>query len=229
MSASHQVKKSISIVAVPALIFIAGLLWGSAQTVSLINSKQSSKLSRVTFFNHFPVNTEFVMVGDSLTQQGIWNEMFPDVTIANRGVNGNTTSNVLNRIETIVATKAKTALILLGINDLHQNISQEETLANYKAIVEQLQEAGMEVVIQSTLECAFIRCGAELKQVRALNIELEKYANANNIKFIDINKNMTTPKGGLKKNLTNDGIHLSGEGYYHWSKAIAPIFDPAPE
>ena len=49
---------------------------------------------RSDFFKYFSPNVDVVMIGDSITQLGIWNEIFPNVKIANRGVGGDATENV---------------------------------------------------------------------------------------------------------------------------------------
>jgi len=57
--------------------------------------KTTKKLTnRLEIFEEFSPNVDFVFIGDSLTNSGQWNEFFPAISIANRGVGGDTTADV---------------------------------------------------------------------------------------------------------------------------------------
>ena len=73
---------------------------------------------------------------------------------------GNTTRNVLNRLDSIISTKPNSVFIMLGINDIHRkNFTLEETVTNYKAIIDRLLVEDINVYIQSTLSCYRLSCG----------------------------------------------------------------------
>ena len=55
---------------------------------------------RYTMFQTFSPTSDVVMVGDSLTADAPWNEIFPKVQIANRGIGGDTTDNILVKAPT---------------------------------------------------------------------------------------------------------------------------------
>ena len=58
---------------------------------------------RYTMFQTFSPTSDVVMVGDSLTADAPWNEIFPKVQIANRGMGGDTTDNILLRMDTVLS------------------------------------------------------------------------------------------------------------------------------
>ena len=72
------------------------------------------------------------MIGDSIIQNAIWSEIFPNVKIANRGVASDNTENVLNRIDTILAVNPSKALIMMGIIDIHSSINIDKILNRIK-------------------------------------------------------------------------------------------------
>jgi len=160
------------------------------------------------------------MIGDSITQGGIWSEIFPNITIANRGVEGDTTEDILRRMDTIYDVKPRKAFVMVGINDFYRGFTVDEAFVNYKKIVSNLNDAGIEVFIQSTLECSKFTCFDNLQKVRSLNKKLSEYATQKNITYIDINKDLTSVSGGLLGRYTQDGIHLTGEGYFVWEKNL---------
>lgn len=178
---------------------------------------------RSDFFKYFSPNVDVVMIGDSITQLGIWNEIFPNVKIANRGVASDTTENVLNRIDTILAVNPSKALIMMGIIDIHSSINIDTIMENYIKLIKKLEAENIEVIVQSTIECSINTCGENLIKLRKLNLKLKKYCEENQILFVNLNKGLSTISEGLIKKYTWDGIHLTGSGYLEWSKQIVNI------
>jgi len=176
---------------------------------------------RVTQFSYFHPQREIVMIGDSITQGGIWSEIFPNVSIANRGVWGDTSADILRRMDTIFNVNSSKAFIMLGYNDITNGLSVSEILVNYEEIIEKLRYKNTEVIIQSTLECSITKCSEKLKKIRELNQKLESYANRNSLVFININKELSTEDEGLLLSYTRDGVHLLGGGYSVWAASIA--------
>src|SRR5262245_34317709 len=177
---------------------------------------------RLTMFQTFSPTSDVVMVGDSLTAAAPWNEIFPKVQIANRGIDRDTTDNILLRMDTILSVSPKKALIMVGINDITGGASLDSVFQNYREIVKRLQQASVTVIIQSTLECSKDVCGDRVYQVRVLNKQLEDFAKRNNIVFLDINADLSSPSDGLLSNYSYDGIHLLASGYVKWSEKIRP-------
>ena len=179
---------------------------------------------RVTLFDYFSPEVDVVMIGDSNTQHAIWGEIFPNIKIANRGVEGDTTEKILQRMDTIFSVKPKSALIMVGFNDISIDISINEIINNYVKIIEELKTNNINVVVQSTLECSRTKCGDKLDKLRQLNQKLEEYSSAHNLVFVDINKLLSSTKEGLlSKYATYDGIHLTGEGYSVWAEQISNV------
>lgn len=177
---------------------------------------------RNTVFQTFSPKADVVMIGDSLTQGAEWSEIFPEIRIANRGIGSDTTAGILQRMGPIHAVNPEKAFVMAGINDLYAGKTTEEILANCAAIVAQLQDNGVEVYIQSTIECSRDKCGPTLDGIRQLNAGLKAYAEQHGISFIDLNEGMTTEQDGLLHQYTHDGIHLLGPGYAVWAERIEP-------
>lgn len=197
------------------LVSSGSLLSGTYLMRYVAQTKPSNSL-----FEAIQTQSDIVMVGDSLTQDGLWSEMFPAVKIANRGIGGDRTIDVLNRMGPILATKSKKAFILLGLNDFAYGVSVDQVFSNYIKIIQALQKNRMTVYIQSTLECSRATCGTQDDMVRALNLKLQAYAKENKIVYIDLNKVLAPKNTGLLPIYTYDGSHLSGRGYAQWGALI---------
>ena len=177
---------------------------------------------RNTIFQTFSPQANVVMIGDSLTADGEWSEMFPQSKIANRGIGRDRADNILLRMDPILAVNPNKAFVMVGINDIGYGQSVDTIFSNYTNIVQQLTDKGITVYIQSTLECSKSVCGDRLDKVRDLNTRLSTYAEQQKLSYININAGLTTEKDGLLKDYTYDGTHLLGSGYLKWSKTIAP-------
>lgn len=100
--------------------------------------------------------TTIVAFGDSLTAGfgAAEGEDFPallsrslGVPIINRGVPGETTADALRRVDQVLADDPRVVIVFLGGNDLLRRTGREPMLANLRRIVEQLQDAGVFVVL----------------------------------------------------------------------------------
>jgi len=177
-----------------------------------------------SFFDTFGVYASIVMVGDSLTDGAEWREMFPGVAVVNRGVDGDTTAGVLRRMDAITSTRARKAFVMIGINDFKEARTVDAVFNDYRGIVSRLNEGGMRVFVQATLLCneakaEWISCTAIQGRIRELNGRLAGLASPN-VVFVDINAGLAGA-GGLKPELTYDGVHLNGEGYRIWRDEIS--------
>lgn len=69
---------------------------------------------KISFFEqHGNHQYDVVFIGDSITDSAEWEDLFPSLKIANRGIAGDTTKGVLNRMDTIYSTNAKKAFIMI--------------------------------------------------------------------------------------------------------------------
>ena len=160
---------------------------------------------------------KILMLGDSITDRGLWSELTNRNDIVNRGISGDTTSGVLDRLDSLNQNLVE-AFIMIGINDLLRGQSVKYVFDNYKEIIIKLKKIGIKPIIQSTL---YVRSNTKIinQRVKQLNNLLKDYAKRNKIKFIDIN-NKLAPNGVLLEKYSLDGLHLNGKGYIEWSKIL---------
>jgi lysophospholipase L1-like esterase len=216
-------------IALTALLVVAafsgGYFAGSLDLGSKPEAQPSSYwLEKKTFFDTFGAYASIVMVGDSLTDGAEWREMFPGMAIVNRGVDSDTTTGVLRRMESIVSARARKAFVMIGINDFKEGRTVDAVFQDYRNIVSGLDQGGMKVFVQSTLLCnepkaGWISCAAIQGKIKELNRRLSGLASPK-VAFIDINAGLTGPEG-LRPDLTYDGVHLNGEGYRIWRDEIS--------
>lgn len=230
-------KKKIVISSIIVMAFIYGVLVGTKKIFPFEQLKyikdyfvvKNNLNDRSPYYYHKKSQFEFlansdnykiVMIGDSITDGGLWNELLKNNLIQNRGIGGDTTDGVLDRLSSI-NQKIETAFIMIGINDFSGEGSKsvDEVFENYKKIIENLHKKRIKIYIQSTLYVGANQPKSLNKNVELLNQKLEEYSINNNLTFIDLNK-LLSPNKVLDNKFSLDEVHLNGDGYRLWSEEI---------
>jgi lysophospholipase L1-like esterase len=162
-------------------------------------------------------DAKIVMLGDSITDEGEWSELWGKV-VQNRGISGDTTSGVLDRLYTI-SPSIEEVYIMIGVNDIMRGAKAQDVYLNYEKIVQFFQKKGIKVNIQSTLYIGESRKKDFNAEVEKLNEKLKLFAKQNNIRFIDLNQILSSNKV-LKADFTKDDLHLNGDAYKLWIAEI---------
>ena len=95
---------------------------------------------------------EIVFLGDSITDGCDWSEMFHNPLIKNRGISGDVTQGVLDRLGEVVESKPAKIFLMIGINDLARGLTEKEILANIESIIREVRKKSPEtkLYLQST-------------------------------------------------------------------------------
>ena len=169
-------------------------------------------------------STEVLFIGDSLIDNGEWQELLPSNNVINRGIQGIATSDLLSLFPQIELIKSPKVFVMIGINDLRRGVTHKVILANYSHIVDQLLKNFEFVFIHSVLFGAYNEKELNLK-IMEFNSSLEKLAQNNKrTLFVDLNSRVS-PEGYISEKLSFDGIHLNGKGYIVWREAIKILID----
>jgi len=163
-----------------------------------------------------------VLMGDSITE--FWKTNDPDFFAShpfiNRGISGQTTSQMIVRFsKDVIALKPSTVVILAGINDIAQNtgpITLEAVFNNIKAMVKMAKANRIKVVLCSVLPANHFYWNeaiAPADKVIALNKMIKDYAFKNKLTYVDYYALMVDGKKGLLKKYGEDGVHPNLEGY----------------
>jgi lysophospholipase L1-like esterase len=204
------------------LIFILLLM----VSIYLLVSFDTNSLTKQSLESSPGQSVKIVMLGDSITFRTNWKILLNRNDVLNRGINGNTTGDMLKRLDVIIEMKPEYCFIMGGINDMSLGISNPEIFENYVLIIHKLKTSNINPVIQSTLYISGSVLGSgEINQkVSDLNRQLAVFAKQNDIDFIDVNGSLSG-KTGLIADFTNDGIHLSLKGYRAWKEVIIPYLN----
>lgn len=176
------------------------------------------------------VDNEIIFLGDSLTQEGQWEQLLANYTkqpIYNFGIGGDTTDGILYRLEQVIKYQPSKLFLLIGANDFwNEAKTVNEVVVNYRLILTKLQQLNphTQIYIQSLLPIN----NQEYPQIRinnqdlmAANQELQKLAQESNYQYIDLYSKFVNDQNQLNPQYTRDGVHLNNQGYLLWSNIIA--------
>lgn len=170
---------------------------------------------------------EIIFLGDSITDIAEWADLFKSSKMKNMGISGDKTFGVLARLEEVIRRKPAKVFIMIGINDMAAGVPASVIKANYAAIVKRLRAALPQtgIYIQSLLPTndtftEFPRHQHKEAHIQAVNSFLQQLAKEQQCTYVDLHSAMLDSEGRLDRQYTNDGLHLTGEGYMVWKKIL---------
>lgn len=177
-----------------------------------------------------------LFLGDSITEYYPIDSIYKDLPIVKSGVAGYRTKDILDRMQTMVYQYNPTKIFLLiGTNDIVDagEEEKEKTINNIKEIIEKIKENRKKATIY--LESIYpVNKGINKKVVenrdnntiQEINKELKDYCKKNNIKYIDMYKELKDEDDNFSKDYTDDGLHPNSLGYARISQVrIKEIYD----
>lgn len=183
---------------------------------------------RATHFTQLPATQGGVIfLGNSITDGGEWAELFPGISVLNRGISGDYSTGVLNRLAEVYNRKPDKLFLLIGVNDLTRNIRVDSIFKNISWIAALMHQHSPKTIlyVQSIFPVneklgKFSGHTSKRKQIFELNHLLRSHATESNYIFLDVFSALADSTQRLKEAYTNDGLHLTGAGYQKWKETI---------
>lgn len=219
LSKTFRQKQSITINNTPTVS-----LYPSPDLVVSYHSDWTKKHypERIKAFQQHPLEVgDIVFLGNSLTEHGgDWGKRLNIPTIKNRGIAGDVTYGVLQRLNEIWYYKPTAGFILIGINDMfNDSLSAKYIADNDIKIAEIIDKKSPQtkLYMQTILPTANHNLVAKIKIV---NDKLKSNASQMTYSLIDLHSFFADENDLIKKELTNDGVHLTEEGYNLWISVV---------
>ena len=209
------------------VLALAGLLCAAAQTQDWAN------FGRFEQANGQVRNPKVVLMGNSITQ--LWGIAEPQdfgPAHVNRGISGQTTSQMLVRFRAdVLDLHPQVVVICGGTNDIAQNtgyISLPHILGNLVSMVELARANGIAPVLCSLLPAREFGWRKELEPaplIIELNAMIREYARRENVPYVDYHAAMSEADGGMVAAYTYDEVHPTAAGYDVMEKILPPVVD----
>jgi lysophospholipase L1-like esterase len=187
--------------------------------------RPGAKSRRVRYAAERPPKGAVVFLGDSLAMRGRWHEWFPDLTVANRGIDGDTTVDLRERLDESLNEPSVVSLII-GTNDLHAADALRDLdgiASRVDDIVSHISHVSPKtrILINSVLP----RTSLLTPQITTLNDKLRIIARERGQTFVDLWPGLAV-NGALRSEFTRDNLHLTSAGYAEWVSVLSPLISP---
>ena len=165
-----------------------------------------------------------VFLGDSITDYWKLANYFPGMPYINRGVDGQTTPEMLVRFrQDVIDVHPKVVVVLAGTNDIAGVTGRtlnEDIEANYASMAELARAHGIRVVFASVLPVHNYTRDAEesfalrpRERILALNKWMKNYCAKEGFVYLDYFSALVDERGMLERALADDGVHPTDAGY----------------
>lgn len=213
-----------------SVAFFGIIFCASAQEKVVIDSSYNNGhyQHRLEFFRAMPdQKKEIVFVGNSITEMGEWQELLPGKPVVNRGISGDVTYGVLARIDEVLSSKPAKIFILSGVNDLKRGIPVDTVAKTFERILVTMKTVSpkTKVFVEGILPVNEGMLAAQYKKVNnavigSLNSLLRALAAKYGYTYVDVAPAVADENGQLKKENTQDGLHLWPAAYIKWVKLL---------
>jgi lysophospholipase L1-like esterase len=163
-----------------------------------------------------------VMLGNSITEFGDWKRLFGDSGVVNRGIAGDNTFGMLERLSDVIARRPRAVFIEAGINDIGQNVPIGMIVGNITSIVQyvRVKLPGTKVYVVSVLPTndrakdVYPEVAGKNEAAREVDRRLKEVAGSYGYEYIDLAGRVTDGSGNLEAAYARpDGLHLNEAGY----------------
>lgn len=189
---------------------------------------------RVSLFNEMPLERgDIVFLGNSITDGGEFSELLGNPKVKNRGINSDVIAGVKERLPQVTANSPSKIFLLIGINDISHDKTVDALASEYEQLVREImaQAPGTKLYIQSVMPInndfgRYKNLKGKEDVVKGLNNKLKEISDRNGAVYIDLWDALADQKSGkLRREYTNDGLHLLGKGYKAWISVIRHYVD----
>lgn len=174
---------------------------------------------------------EVVFLGNSITQgwggSDAYRQTFADYHPLNLGIGGDQTQHVLWRIDdgALKGLHAKVVVVMIGVNNLGNGFSPEETLSGIVAVVARVTQElpNARVLLLGILPSAETPEDPMRRSIVETNRLLAAHQFPAAVRWQDIGGTFLEPDGRLSRQIMGDLLHPTAVGYERLSAAVAPL------
>jgi len=212
-------------------ILMAFLTVFLTQAVGAQTQKYSTfYVQRASLFSKLAITSkDIVFIGNSITNGAEWNELFPQKRVKNRGISGDTSEGLYDRLDAVVKGRPAKIFILVGINDISGGMEVDAIVMNMRRILEKIQKESpkTKIYLQSVLpvnpDFDMFKEHMKPELIKEINRSYQIIAQEYKVKYIDLYTHfLEAGTDKMNKKYTNDGLHLLGEGYLLWREVVKP-------
>ncbi|HVW86721.1 MAG TPA: SGNH/GDSL hydrolase family protein [Bryobacteraceae bacterium] len=179
-----------------------------------------------------------VFMGDSITDLWRLNEYFTGRDFINRGISGQTTTQMLGRfMQDVILLHPKAVLILAGTNDLSRGIAPYAIEDNLEMMGDVAKAHGIKPLFASILPVSDYHKSADARYemtktrppaaIQQVNRWMQDYCRREGFIYVDYYSALADPQGMMPADAADDGLHPNAKGYRVMSPVALSAIDRA--
>jgi len=190
---------------------------------------------RASLFEILPTSSEdIIFLGNSITNGCEWSELFENPHVKNRGISGDRAKGVYDRLDAVIKGKPAKIFLMIGINDLSKSTKCDTTIYWIEQIIDKVKQETprTELFLQNILpinetlkKVNFRKEFVESNIIVEANEKLKEAAEKYQITYIDLYSRFKDSDNRLDIQYSNDGLHLTANGYVWWKEIILPYIN----
>lgn len=201
------------------------------------SKEMTTKKENYSFLNKkYTLENQTVLLGDSITDFFNWYELFYDFSkssgqaVYNRGISGDTTDRLLERLqENVLNIKPKNIVLLIGTNDIGRGLPLAASIENLESIIKSTKEYCPDVnfiieavyPINENMRDRFEK--RSNKKINEMNKEFIKLCEKHKCVWLDFTDKLKDKNGNLKEEYTYDGLHINALVYELVAENVIPL------
>lgn len=216
--------------------------WALGQVDAQGVATRNIKAENFAYENKTALKGQTVFVGDSITEYYPLVDFYGDymqqsgTLVYNRGISAECSDHLLDRFDdSVLNIEPKNMVLLIGVNDLGQNVPEDTIYNNIKTMIEktQAQCPQTNIILQALYpinenrpefyDRFMVGSVRTNEMIRSLNTRLKALAEEKGVKYLDLTDQLADENGVLRDAYTMDGIHPNAAGYEIITNAIKPL------
>jgi lysophospholipase L1-like esterase len=175
---------------------------------------------------------DVLFLGDSITQgwgnNAVWKKHYGELNAANFGIGGDTTSNVLWRIQNgeIEGLAPKVTVLLIGTNNFGlEGHKPDDVAKGIATIVQTLRKKlpSTKILLLAIFPRDEKPNTESRKRIQKVNEQIAALDDKKSVRYLDLGPKLTNADGSISKEIMPDFLHLSEKGYQIWAEGMDPL------
>lgn len=239
-------KKTKTTICIVSILLLIAIILAIAIPLALKNTSRvisteydlvkTTKMNNFTFLNQTAEHNQVVLIGDSITEIYNSSDLFIPYTkstgrfVLNRGISGDTSDRLLERLESNALNITPSHLvILIGTNDIAKGIDISVIENNIASIISLTKEKSpnTKIILQAIYPVNYSisrsMVGSRKNSVIInLNKNLALLAEKEKITWLDLTEHLSDAEGNLLADYTYDGLHPNAAGFNAITEKLLP-------
>ncbi len=132
----------------------AAFVFGAVAAIGLLRvwqklHQRDASIPRQEMMALSRMHPRIIMLGDSHTEWATWPELTDCPPVANFGIAGNTSADILARLPSVIAARPRAVLLMVGTNDILRGIKPGDIASNVTRITQRLAAENVHVAVQA--------------------------------------------------------------------------------